>query len=129
MRRIAVFLGSLCIVLLSIGCAHTPNTTQPPAAIAPGYLNQTDEDMGITLSGVRAFYSHLQQDIAKGTYTPSDAEKTALKSLYTAINTAEALYIAYHASPSIVTEDAANRAVQAAKQQQTALEPTIPGVS
>jgi len=113
----------------AIGCTNPPTTTPPPAAVAPGYLNATDQQIGEALSAARAFYVSMQTAIQKGTYTPSVTEKTALNAFATAINTAEAAYIAYHANPNVVTEDAASNAVQAVQQQQTALQPTIPGVS
>lgn len=119
----------LLLGMLTAGCTNPATTTPPPAAVAPGYLNPTDQQMGEALSAARAFYTTIQTDITAGKYTPSATEKTALNAFAVAINTAEAAYIAYHASPSVVTEDAASRAVQAVQQQQTALEPTIPGVS
>lgn len=130
MRRLFTSISSALLLLcaLCIGCVHAPAVTQPPAVIAPGYLNQTDQQMGEALAAARAFYVHVQKDIAAGTYTPSATEKTALNVFGVAINTAEAAYIAYHASPNVVTEDTASQAVQAVQVQQTALNPEVPGV-
>jgi len=123
MKRLALILA-----LGLIGCTNPATTTPPPAAVAPGYLNATDQQIGEALSAARAFYVSIQTDIRKGTYTPSATEKTALNNFAAAINTAEAAYIAYHANPNVVTEDAASRATQAVQQQQTALQPSISGV-
>jgi len=125
MKRAALLL----LVVGMIGCTNPATTTPPPAAVAPGYLNAVDQQIGEALSAARAFYVSLQASIQKGTYTPSAAEKTALNNFATTINTAEAAYIAYHANPNVVTEDAASRATQTVQQQQTALQPSIPGVS
>jgi hypothetical protein len=114
----------LCLAL-PIGCTTAPNTSQPPAAIAPGYLNATDQQLGEILSGARAFYVSIQQQSAAGKITLTPTEKTAFNAFATALNTAEAAYLSYHASPSVVTEDAASRAVQQAQTQQALL--PLPG--
>jgi hypothetical protein len=118
----------LAAILLT-GCTNPPATTPPPAAIAPGYLNQTDQQMGEALAAARAFYTQIQTDIAKGTYTPSASEKTVLNAFATSLNIANAAYLAYHANPNPVTESTASQDVQKVTQQQTALQPTIPGVN
>jgi len=126
MRGIALvlFLG-----MLTAGCTNAPTTTPPPAALAPGYLNATDQQMGEALAAAHAFYVRIQTDVAAGKYVPSPTEKTALNNFAIALNTAQTLYLNYHASPSVVSEDAASRAVQNVQQQQSALTPTIPGVN
>jgi len=126
MKRLAF---ALLLAFGVMGCTNPPAITPPPVALAPGYLNAADQQIGEALSGARAFYTHIQADIQKGTYTPTAAEKTALNNFATTLNTAQAAYIAYHANPNVVTEDAASNAVQAVQQQQTALQPSIPGVN
>jgi len=126
MRGIALV---LLLGMLTAGCTNPATTTPPPQAVAPGYNNIDDQNIGTILSAARAFYTHIQQDVLKGTYTPSPTEKTALNAFATAINTAESLYLAYHANPNVVTEDAAKRAAADVQQQQVALTPTIPGVN
>jgi hypothetical protein len=119
----------LLLGMLTAGCTNPANTTPPPQALAPGYLNATDQQMGEALAAAHAFYVRIQTDVAAGKYTPSPVEKTALNNFAIALNTAQSLYLNYHASPSVVSEDAASHAVQNVQQQQAALQPTIPGVS
>ena len=70
MRRVYPFL--LCLpLMLGIGCTNPANTTPPPASLAPGYLNSTDQQMGEILAGAHAFYVQIQGDIAAGKHTPS----------------------------------------------------------
>lgn len=129
MKRLAVLIASVLIIPLSFGCHTTPNTSQPPAALAPGYNNPTDKQIGEALASARAFYTRIQQDVAKGTYTPSDTEKAALNSFGITLNTANAAYLTYHANPTAANEATALKDSQQVQAQQTALQPTIPGVS
>lgn len=124
MKRIAVLVASLCIVFLTCGCG-TPNTTPPPAALAPGYLSQTDQQMGEALAAAHAFYVQIQSDITAGKYTPSATEKTALNAFAASINAAQAAYLAYHASPTAANQTAASNAVQQVETQQATLQPEV----
>ena len=67
MAALAIFLGP-------VGC--TPSTT-PPQALAPGYLNAADQQMGEILAGAHAFYLSVQQQSAAGTLTLSASAKLA----------------------------------------------------
>lgn len=104
-----------------MGCK--PATTTAPQALAPGYLNQADQTMGQTLVGAHSFYTTIQQDVASGKYQPSVAEKTALNNFATALNTAQLIYIGYHAGAN--TQAQAQAAVNAVTAQQTAIQSTL----
>ena len=123
--KLRYLLLSSILALPLTACTNPANTSQPPAAIAPGYLNIDDQHMGEILFGARAFYVSVQQQSAMGKVILTPTEKTTFNAFATALNTAEAAYLSYHASPSVVTEDAASRAVQQAQTQQALL--PLPG--
>ena len=103
-----------------VGC--TPTTTTP-AQLAPGYNNSADQAMGEILSGARSFYVSIQQQSAAGTLVLTPAVKQAFNTFGTSLNTAESLYLAYHAGTA--TQAAAQTAVNTVQQQQAAL--PLPG--
>ncbi len=133
MRRILL---SLSLLLCAVGCA--PTTTTPP--LAPGYANQTDQVMGETLAAANGFYHSIQcQTQAKAwdataktcaaspqvtsamTLTPT--EKTAFNSFAVALNTANAVYLNFHAGTA--TQAQAQTAINTVQTQQSAIEAQI----
>lgn len=80
---------------LILGCPSATTTT-PPAALAPGYTSQTDQQFGQALAAAHALAAQATQDYAKLTPKQQLAEKTALNAFVTAVNAADAVYQAYH---------------------------------
>lgn len=118
----AMVLG-MCLVPIS-GCGAV-NSTTPPAAVAPGYLNQADQIMGEVLQSAHALYYRLQQDSLTGKFVPSPAEVTVLNNLQVALNSAQPIYIAYHNGTA--TQNQAQIAVDSVKQNQAAVQSLIGG--
>jgi hypothetical protein len=90
---IALLVGS--IVSLSAGSlagCKTATATTPPAALAPGALNQFDSDAYQSLSAAHAFAGSASANAS--TLTPT--EIAALNTFITALNAADLLYISYH---------------------------------
>lgn len=132
----------LLLGMASVGC-NPPTTTPPPAAIAPGYLNSADQTMGQVLSGARNFYVSIQcSTMGQGTTTPvvgvplacdptkqvtplvlAQTVKDAFNDFHTALNTADAVYLAYHGGSA--TEAQAQAAVNTVQTKQAAL--PLPG--
>lgn len=109
---------ALCLSLA--GC-HAATTTTPP--LAPGFSSQADQTMDQTLVGAHKFYTDIQAQVLAGTYTPAASEKTALNTFASALNTAQVVYIAFHAGTA--TQAQAQVAVDSVSAQQTSLQNTI----
>lgn len=124
MLKKAVLILALIVPVMTVGCVK-PNTTTQSAALAPGYQNQADQVMGQTLVGAHAFYAQIQSDVANGKYAPSATEKTALNNFATALNTAQIVYLSYHAGQT--TQAQAQAAVNSVVTQQTALQASLTG--
>ena len=119
MKRFLILLA-FCLTLTA--CPAT--TTAPPTA--PGYANQTDQQMGEILAAARAFYTTVQQDSANGSMTLTPAVKQAFNTFGTSLNAAESVYLAYHAQPTAANQAAAQTAVNNIQTQQAALPlPTV----
>src|ERR1700734_2784110 len=105
-----------CMALPLTGC---PAATTPPAALAPGYINAADQQMGEILAGARSFYQTIQQESAAGTVILTATEKTAFNAFGTSLNAANTVYLAYHSGTQ--TQAAAQAAVNTVQAQQAAL--------
>ena len=121
------------------GCA---TATAPTPPTAPGYANQTDQQMGATLRAADGYYKTVQCETQGknwkfGVGCVSDpnitspmvlsvAEQTAMNDLMTALNLANAAYTGYHAGTQ--TEAAAQAAINTASVKQSAAQALIPGV-
>lgn len=116
MKRI-LLLMALCLPL----AACTPSAT--PTALAPGYLNSADQQMGEILAGARSFYTSIQQQSAAGTLTLQPTVKASFNTFGVTLNAAESVYLAYHNGQA--TQAAAQTAVNAVQTQQAAL--PLPG--
>jgi hypothetical protein len=123
MKRFAVSLSSGLLLLCMLGGCHTATITPPTTALAPGYLNAADQQMGEILSGARAFYTSIQTQSATGKITLTPAVKTSFNAFGVALNSAEAVYLAYHNGTA--TQAAAQTAVNTVQSQQAAL--PLPG--
>lgn len=113
---------SLALCLPIIGCGAVQSTT-PPAALAPGFSSQADQVMDQVLVGAKKFYTDIQAQIVAGTYTPAATEKASLNTFASALNTAQVVYIAFHAGTA--TQAQAQAAVDTVTTQQTSLQNTI----
>lgn len=123
MKKLVLIL-MLAIPLGTVGCKPATTTTAPQT-LAPGYMNSADQAMGEALVAAHSFYATIQQDAASGKYTPSATEKTALNNFATALNSAQIIYIAYHAGQS--TQAEAQSAVNAVTAQQAQLQTSLSG--
>jgi hypothetical protein len=112
----------LCIPLMLAGCKSTGPTT---TALAPGYLNPADQQMGEVLAGARSFYVSVQQQSAAGQMTLTAPQKTAFNAFGVSLNAADSVYLAYHSGSA--TQAQAQTAVNQVQQQQAAL--PLPGGS
>lgn len=74
-----------------LGCPSATSTT-PPAALAPGALNQFDQSTYQALAAAHAFATTAA---ANGS-SLSASQKAALNNLIQALNAADVLYAAYH---------------------------------
>jgi len=101
-----------------IGCT---TATAPTPPLAPGYTSQADQTMGEILAGAHSFYTSIQQQSAAGTMTLSATEKQAFNVFAVSLNTAQTVYLAYHANPTAANLAAAQTAVNQVQQQQAAL--------
>jgi hypothetical protein len=90
----------LSLALLS-GCK---TVTVPPGPVAPGYSNSTDQQVGQSLSALRASVYQATQDYAKLTPAQQSAEKAALNSFVTAVNLADSTYTAFHAGQATLAQ-------------------------
>ncbi len=122
------------------GCATTAaTTTTPPAAVAPGYINPADQQMGQIISGARTFYNTVQCETKTMNWSQaaqscvvdpritkpmvlSAAEKAAFNDFMTALNTASTLHLAFHNGTG--SQVAAQNAVNTLQVKQAAL-PTL----
>jgi len=113
---------SLLLCLAFLGCTHTTATTAPAGAIAPGYFNTADQQMGQALAAADAFYRRIQANVTNGTMTLTPAESHAMSDLYIALNMANATYLAYHnGTGSAATAQADINAVTTKQQAVVAL--------
>ena len=117
MKRLIAITLSLCMVPI-LGCPAA-STTTPAAALAPGYMNQADQQMGQVLSGAHSFYTTIQQDSAAGKVSLTPTEKTAFNDFGASLNAADTIYLAYHNGTA--TAAAAQAAVNTVQQKQSAL--------
>lgn len=113
-------LATLALCLILTGCTATAT---PPTAPAIGYNNTADQQMGEILAGAHSFYTSIQAQSAARTLTLTPAEKTAFNDFGTALNTAQSIYLAYHAGTQ--TQATAQAAVDTVQSKQAAL--PLPG--
>ena len=85
----------LCLCLPLAGCP-TASTTTPPAALAPGYTSQFDEKAGQALAAAHAMVSKAVADYLSLSVAQQAADKPILNSFVVAVNTADAVYLAFH---------------------------------
>jgi hypothetical protein len=91
-------LAMLCIGGLNLSGCGAVSATTPPASLAPGYFTQDDQRFGQTLAALRAGDAKAVQDYQALTPAQQATEKTALNTFTDAVNAADTIYLAYHAS-------------------------------
>jgi hypothetical protein len=122
-RLLLAFFGLLLILPVApMGCVQ-PNTTPATQALAPGYSNAADQQMGEILSGAHAFYNSIQQQSQAGTLILSADMKQKFNAFGVSLNAAQAVYLAYHAGTA--TQAEAQTAVSKVQTEQAAL--PLPG--
>lgn len=119
MKRALLSLILLPLLVLPLAGCPAASSTTPAAALAPGYLNSADQQMGEILAGARTFYVTIQQDSAAGKVALSATEKAAFNDFGTSLNLAEAVYLGYHSGTA--TQAAAQAAVNTVQTKQSAL--------
>lgn len=125
MKRRLLKLATIAALSLAVGwmTACTPSATPSTQALAPGYQNSADQQMGEILAGAHSFYTSIQQQSQAGTLTLDATTKAAFNQFGTALNAAQAVYLAYHNGQA--TQAAAQTAVNQVQSQQAAL--PLPG--
>lgn len=130
MKRISGPMGysaTFAVLFLSMmfGMAACTPSAKPtaPVALAPGYNNAADQQMGEILSGARGFYVSIQSQSQAGTLTLSPTVKASFNQFGVSLNAAEAIYLAYHSGQA--TQAAAQASVNTVQSQQAAL--PLPG--
>lgn len=108
---------SLTLSLLMLGCNAT--STTPPAALAPGYSNAADQQLGQALAAVNAFVTQEKINYTQLTVAQQAPEKALLNALIDATNLADAAYAAYHAGQQTIAQ--AQAALNTAQAAQTKL--------
>jgi pectin methylesterase-like acyl-CoA thioesterase len=121
----AFFCLALCLAscLTLTGCPSATTTTTPSAALAPGYANSTDQQLGETLAAANGFYNKLAADQKAGTFKPTSKEVTALNVLQSALSVADPVYLDYHNGRQ--TLQAAQEAVDRVQAAQTNVQTMI----
>lgn len=118
MKRIPLLCLAAALVLPLAGC---PNSTAPTPPLAPGYLGSADQQMGEILAGAHSFYVTIQTESASGQMTLTATQKAAFNTFGVALNSAQMVYLAYHANPTTANLTAAQAAVAQVQTQQAAL--------
>lgn len=119
----AVLIFALLVPMALVTGCKPASTTTPPAAVAPGYQNATDQQLGETIAGATGFYNRVQADIQAGTYKASPNELTSLNIFGLSLNSAKLIYGQYHAGQATLAQ--AQAAVNKVQQQQAQLQATI----
>lgn len=120
-----ILLTALAILAVSFpvtGCKTS--TATAPAALAPGYTDPADQQMGQILEAAHQFYVTIQGQIQSKAYVPSATEITALDSFAITLNSAETIYLNFHAGNA--TQAQAQYAVDQVTAAQSQLQTVLP---
>jgi hypothetical protein len=119
-------LTSIALLGLSMGWMAGCKTATTTAPTAPGYLNAADQQLGEIMAAAHAFYNTIQQESIAGQITLTSTEKTAFNAFAVAINSADSIYLAYHANPTAANLTLAQAAVTTVQNEQSTLPvPTV----
>lgn len=116
MKKMALLSTFLALPLI-FGCAAATSTT-PPTALAPRYTSAADQAAGQTLAAAHALVSKAVTDYTSLTPAQQATVKGPLNAFVTAVNTADSIYIAFHAGTATITQ--VNAAVTQVTSTQTA---------
>lgn len=115
MKRALFSLILLPLLVLPLAGCPTASTTTPPAALAPGYTSQLDQQLGQAMAALRAGDYAAVSGFLSLTQPQQAAEKSALNNFTTAVNAADTLYLAFHAGVTVANPNPPSAAqVQAA---------------
>ena len=126
MRLIRPILQTVLLISLTFVSAVTlagcpqPTSSTPPAALAPGYLNAQDQTLGQTLAAISSFVTN-EATVNYPSLLPQmqAVEKPYLNTLIQLTNTANAMYLQYHAGTATLAQ--VQTAVSAAQSAQNNL--------
>ncbi len=120
LTRVLIMLGmASALTLTTLGCHPATSSTTPPAALAPGALNQFDQQTYQALTTAHAF----ALSAASNDQTLTRAQKQALNQFISALNAADMLYAAYHAGTA--TQEAMQAAQTSVTTQETSFSTTV----
>lgn len=127
MKRRLLKLATIAALSLAVGwmTACTPSATPSTQALAPGYQNSADQQMGEILAGAHSFYNSIQQQSQAGTLVLTPAVKLAFNTFGTELNLAQLQYLEYHANPTPASLATVQKSVNEVQSQQAAL--PLPG--
>jgi hypothetical protein len=109
----------LSIAILGLPGCKTASSKTPLQALAPGYLNPVDQNLGEALAALNGFATQEKINYAAETPALQATEKTPLNAFITSVDLANAAYTAYHAGKQTQTQ--AVTAINAAQTAQTTL--------
>lgn len=119
MKKLLLLLA-LCLPLATTTVGCNVQSTQPTQVLAPGYINQADQQMKGILDGAAAFYNRIKAESDAGRLVLTVSEKAAFNNLGVSINVAQPIYLAFHNGTG--TQANAQNAVNAVSAQQTAVQ-------
>jgi hypothetical protein len=85
MKKILLTLGLLPMVLFPMLGCPTATANTPPAALAPGYINQFDQTAGQSLAAAHALVAKAVADYPTLSPTQQAAEKPVLNAFVAAL--------------------------------------------
>jgi hypothetical protein len=102
-------------LLVPIGCQPA---SAPAPPLAPGYSSPADQTLGQSLAAIVAFTNQEKANFAALPIAKQDAERPYLNALIVAVNTADQVYLAFHAgTQSLAQAQAALSKAQTAQTQ------------
>lgn len=114
-KPVLTILAFLVLAAGVLGC-NTATSTTPSAALAPGYANIDDQNLGRALAGVNAFVTQEKINYATLTQAQQAPEKPFLNALIDATALADTAYSAYHqGSQTLAQAQAAEKTAEAAQ--------------
>lgn len=91
--KLAVLSVFLALPLM-LGC---PSANSPTPPLAPGYISQFDQTAGQTLAAAHALVLKATADYPSLTPAQQATERPILNAFVAAVNTADTVYLAFHA--------------------------------
>lgn len=127
------------LLLLPMAGCRPAATSTPANAVAPGYSNLTDQQIGGILASAHNFLAGLgcaekaqgystttfqcEPAVTVTKFVPTTAELTTLNALEITVNSAQTVYLAYHAGTATLAQ--AQAAANQVKSQQATIQTAI----